>query len=132
MLRNWLMSEVIRGFSMLILSAKRTAALAMIAMIAALYLMACDDSASYSSEEGDRTIESVRGMVLEVEQESLISLEALEIEDGEGKVWRFEGRGKVVAGFTPSHLNEHKLLGQSVEVTFYREDAALVLHDITD
>ena len=71
-------------------------------------------------------------MVVEVEQESLISLEALEIEDSEGKVWRFEGRGKVVAGFTPSHLNEHKLLGQSVEVAFYREEDALVLEGITD
>jgi len=71
-------------------------------------------------------------MVLEVEQESLISLAALEIQDSEGKVWRFEGRGKVVEGFTPSHLNEHKLLGQSVEVAFYREDDALVLEGITD
>ena len=81
-------------------------------------------------------LETVRGMVLEVEAESLISLAALEVEDDAGKVWRFEGRGKVVPGFTPSHLNEHKLLGQSVEVSFYREDGredgALVIHDIID
>ena len=120
------------GFSMFIPTVKRTIALTLIAALAALSFMACDDAASYSSGDGERTIESVRGMVVEVEQESLISLEALEIEDSEGKVWRFEGRGKVVAGFTPSHLNEHKLLGQSVEVAFYREEDALVLEGITD
>ena len=120
------------GFSMFIPTVKRTIALTLIAALAALSFMACDDAASYSSEDGERTIESVRGMVVEVEQESLISLEALEIEDSEGKVWRFEGRGKVVVGFTPSHLNEHKLLGQSVEVAFYREEDALVLEGITD
>ena len=127
------MSEAAPGFfSMFILTAKRTIGFALIAALAALSFVACDDATTRSGEDGERTIESVRGMVLEVEQESLISLESLEIEDSEGKAWRFEGRGKVVPGFTPSHLNEHKLLGQSVEVTFYREGAALVLHDITD
>ena len=71
-------------------------------------------------------------MVLEVEPESLISLAALEVVDTEGKIWRFEGRGKVVPGFTPSHLNEHKLLGQEVRVIYYREREELVIHDITD
>ena len=120
------------GFSMFTLTAKWTAASAMTAVAVALSLLACGDGASHSGEDDGRTIESVRGMVLEVEPESLISLESLEIQDGEGKVWRFEGRGKVVAGFTPSHLNEHKLLGQSVEVAFYREGDALVLESISD
>lgn len=120
------------GFSMLTLAAKRLIASAIVAMAVALSFLACGDSTSNSGEDSGRAIESVRGLVLEVEQESLISLGALEIQDDNGKVWRFEGRGKVVAGFTPSHLNEHKLLGQTVEVTFYREDDALVLEGITD
>ena len=78
------------------------------------------------------SLETVRGLVLQVESESLISLAALEVQDSDGRLWRFEGRGKVVPGFTPSHLNEHKLLGQEVGVTFYREGEALVLHNITD
>ena len=105
---------------------------ALVVALLGLFLIGCGDSVSNSGEDSLRTFESVRGMVLEVEQESLISLAALEIQDSEGKVWRFEGRGKVVEGFTPSHLNEHKLLGQSVEVAFYREDDALVLEGITD
>lgn len=84
-------------------------------------------------EGGDAPpLETIRGMVLQVEPESLISLAALEVQDSAGDIWRFEGRGKVVPGFTPSHLNEHKLLGQEIGVTFYREGQALVLYDITD
>ena len=70
--------------------------------------------------------------MLEVDAESLIALDALELQDEDGVVWRFEGRGKVVPGFTPSHLSEHKLLGLTVEVSFYREGEALVLDDISD
>ena len=119
-------------FPMLVFTGMRLIAPAFVAMVIGLSVAACEDSSSDSAEDNGLVIESVRGMVLQVEQESLISLDALEIQDDEGKVWRFEGRGKVVAGFTPSHLNEHKLLGQSVEVAFYREGGALVLEDITD
>ena len=117
---------------MCVLTGIRLIASVLAAVAIGLSITACEDSTPNPSEDSGRIIESVRGLVLEVEQESLISLKALEIQDGEGKVWRFEGRGKVVAGFTPSHLNEHKLLGQSVEVAFYREDDALVLEGITD
>ena len=110
----------------------RLAAVSALAMLVALSLAACGSEGAEVGESGGATPETVRGMVLEVEAESLISLRALKIQDEDGVVWRFEGRGKVVPGFTPSHLNEHKLLGQSVEVAFYREGDALVLQDITD
>ena len=119
-------------FLMCVLTGMRLIALVLAAMTMGLAVAACGNSASNSGDNSGRIIESVRGLVLEVEQDSLISLEALEIQDSEGKVWRFEGKGKVIAGFTPSHLNEHKLLGQSVEVAFYRENDVLVLEGITD
>ena len=121
-----------RKFPWSVFTGMRLPASALVAALLGLCMTACWDGASNSSEAGGQTIESVRGLVLEVKQESLISLEALEIQDGEGNIWRFEGRGKVVAGFTPSHLNEHKLLGQTVEVAFYRQGDALVLEGITD
>ncbi len=97
-----------------------------------LALSSCGNGGS-GEEVGDAMpLETVRGLVLQVESESLISLAALEVRDSDGRLWRFEGRGKVVPGFTPSHLNEHKLLGQSIEVRFYREGDALVLSGITD
>lgn len=105
----------------------RAAALALLLMSA---LAAC--SADASDAASQPRLQFVRGQVLQVEARSLIELEALEIQDADGAIWRFEGRGKVIPGFAPSHLNEHKLLGLSVEVAFYRDGDALVLYDVTD
>ena len=107
-------------------------ALAAVVLAASFALVSCESSSDEATAENGLQFEKIRGMVLEVEPESLISLAALEVVDSESKVWRFEGRGKVVPGFTPSHLNEHKLLGQEVLVIYYREGEELVLHDITD
>lgn len=93
-------------------------------------LAAC--SADASDATSRPRLQAVRGQVLHVEARTLIELEALEIQDADGAIWRFEGRGKVIAGFAPSHLNEHKILGLSVEVAFYRDGDALVLYDVTD
>ena len=101
-------------------------------LAAVLALSSCGIGGDGTSVGDAMPLETVRGLVLHVESESLISLAALEVKDSGGRLWRFEGRGKVVPGFTPSHLNEHKLLGQEVGVTFYREGEALVLHEITD
>ena len=107
-------------------------ALAAVVLTASIALLSCENGNNEATADKGLQFEEVRGMVLEVEPESLISLVALEVVDTEGKVWRFEGRGKVVPGFTPSHLNEHKLLGQEVLVTYYRDGEVLVIHDITD
>ena len=102
---------------------------------AALSLMSCAGNGSVNTatdNDAGLSLEVMRGMVLRVEAESLISLAALEVQDDSGKAWRFEGKGKVVPGFTPSHLNEHKLFGDPIEVTYYREGDALVIYDIRD
>lgn len=104
--------------------------LIVLALLLICALAAC--SADASDAPTQPSLQSVRGQVLHVEARSLIELEALEIQDESGAIWRFEGRGKVIPGFAPSHLNEHKILGLSVEVAFYRDGDALVLHDVTD
>lgn len=104
--------------------------------VIALALLLLGALAACSADASDATalpsLQAVRGQVLQVEARSLIELEALEIQDAHGAIWRFEGRGKVIPGFAPSHLNEHRILGLSVEVAFYREGDALVLYDVTD
>lgn len=122
---------------MLAIALRLFALFKMIALVVliSLALMACAGNGSVSTatdNDADLTLEVMRGMVLQVEAESLISLATLEVQDEDGKVWSFEGRGKVVPGFTPSHLNEHKLFGESVSITFYREGDALVIHEIKD
>ena len=74
--------------------------------------------------------ETVRGVVVEVEAASLLELESLIVLDDAGKEWTFVARG--YRGFTPSHLNEHRVLGDSIAVNFHRENATLVIDDITD
>lgn len=102
---------------------------ALCALLAAAAALACD---ARGDADAAQTTQSIRGQVLQVDARSLIELEALELLDERGEIWRFEGRGIAIPGFTPSHLNEHKLLGQPVEVFYHREGDALVLRNITD
>lgn len=107
--------------------------LILLAVLCALIATAAAALGCEESGEADaRETQSARGQVLQVEARSLIELEALELLDDAGEVWRFEGRGIAVPGFAPSHLNEHKLLGQPIEVFYQREGDALVLRNITD
>ena len=102
---------------------------ALCALLLAAAALACDARGDANDAP---TTQSIRGQVLQVDARSLIELEALELLDERGETWRFEGRGIAIPGFTPSHLNEHKLLGQPVEVFYHREGDALVLRNITD
>ena len=59
----------------------------------------------------------VTGQVLKVEQSSVTIISSLTLEDDSGKQWTFEGGG-VFSGFTPSHLLEHRALGEPVTVEY--------------
>ena len=74
----------------------------------------------------------VRGMVQAVEPRSLLDIESLTVVDEQGVVWTFQGGPLTPAGFTPSHLREHMLLGEPVSVFYHAEGDALVIDDITD
>lgn len=74
----------------------------------------------------------IRGMVQAVEPRSPLDIESLTVVDSEGVVWVFQGGPRTPAGFTPSHLREHMLLGEPVSVFYHAEGEALVIDDITD
>ena len=92
------------------------------AMLVALFLAAagCGDS----SEESDSGLRQVRGQVVEVVPRSITEVETLRVRDEEGREYFFVTEGFV--GFTPSHLREHSLFGQTVLVTYREEDGRLV------
>ena len=72
----------------------------------------------------------VRGLVMEVQGESVTSLVSLTIRDEAGRLWTFDAEGFV--GFTPSHLREHQALALPVTVQ-YRETAdGLLALSVTD
>ena len=61
--------------------------------------------------------EVVTGQVVSVEQGSVTTILRMTLEDESGKQWTFEGGGNF-AGFTPSHLEEHRALGEQVTVEY--------------
>ncbi len=73
----------------------------------------------------------VRGMVVEVVNRSIIELETLRIRDEADVIWTFRAAEGFI-GFTPSHLKEHQLLGQSVLVTYVSQGAELVAVGLDD
>jgi hypothetical protein len=96
----------------------------MLPLIAALSIslvVAC------GSGDGDR---SVVGQVTNVVSSSVTALAELELVDADGVVWQFEARGFV--GQTPSHLEEHAAMGQSIRVEYFEEDGQLIISAITD
>ncbi len=94
--------------------------LALLLAFLALLLIACD------SGEGL----TVRGQVVEFTPRSFSELEHLKIRDDEGREFVFETDGFV--GFTPSHVGEHQLLGQSLLVTYEKRGGRLVATMLED
>lgn len=87
-----------------------------------LFLVAasCDEA----SEGSDSGLRQVRGQVVEVVARSITEVETLRVRDEGGREYVFATEGFV--GFTPSHLREHALFGQTVLVTYREEDGRLV------
>lgn len=72
----------------------------------------------------------VRGQVIEVSARDFAELETLGIRDDAGREYRFATEGFV--GFTPSHVREHQLLGQSLLVTYEKRGEELVAVALAD
>ena len=98
-----------------------------VALILALFIACGGNSPDTSEQEGAQ----VRGMVLEVVGRNIVELETLRIRDESGKEWTF-GADQGFIGFSPSHLREHQLAGESVLVTYVTRDSGLIAVDITD
>ncbi len=72
----------------------------------------------------DGGLKQVRGHVVEVTARNIAEFETLTIRDDEGREYTFTSEG--FTGFTPSHLREHRLFGQSLLVTYREDDGRLV------
>ncbi len=74
---------------------------------------------------------TLTGVVVTVEQRSLLEIEWVEIQDTQGQLWRFQASG-TLSHFTPSHLREHSLSAERVIVTYHEEDGLLLIDDMVD
>ena len=96
------------------------AGLLLLLLAALLSLAAC----------GGGETRQVRGQVIEVSARDFAELETLGIRDDAGREYRFTTEGFV--GFTPSHVREHQLLGQSLLVTYEKRGDELVAVALAD
>ena len=65
---------------------------------------------------------TVNGRVVSVESASVTTISSLTIEDDDGKQWTFKG-AETFSGFTPSHLEEHRALQETVTVEYEELDS---------
>ena len=75
--------------------------------------------------------ERVLGRLIDVQSSGLLALDSIEIVDEEGRHWVLEGPGDF-EHLTPSHLRQHMVLGEQVEVTFHRAGGRLVIDRLRD
>ena len=101
-------------------SRAEAAARLLLLLAALLSLAACGDGETWQ----------VRGQVIEVSARNFAELETLRIRDDAGREYRFTTEGFV--GFTPSHVREHQLLGQSLLVTYEKRGDELVAVALAD
>lgn len=75
---------------------------------------------------------NVKGQVVSVEPASVTTISSLTIEDDSGTQWTFSGAG-TFSGFTPSHLEEHRALRESVTVEYEElDDGSLRIIGLSD
>ena len=106
-------------------------ALRLVFLTAALILALIISCGGKTPDTGEQEGAQVRGMVLEVVGRNIVELETLRIRDESGKEWTF-GADQGFIGFSPSHLREHQLAGESVLVTYVTQGSGLIAVDITD
>ena len=81
-----------------------------------------------SGDEADR--ETVHGRVVDVQARSLTEVDTFSLVDGAGETWSFAVEGPLE--FTPSHLREHMLTGDEVQVSFRRVGGVLIAVAVAD
>ena len=106
--------------------ASRLAFLALALFLA--LILACGGG---SPDSGEQQEGLVRGKVLEAVGRNLAEVETLRVRDESGKEWTFSAAPGFI-GFSPSHIREHQIAGESLLVTYVVQGGQLIALDITD
>ena len=99
----------------------------------ALFLAMVTGCGIRQPENGGAPTLEVRGQIIEVVARNIAEVESLRSRDASGREFTFttDQTGGFV-GFTPSHLKDHQLLGQTVLVSYMERDGRLVAMKISD
>ena len=72
------------------------------------------------------------GLVTDVAARTLLEFETIEVTDANGRAMVFHANGGAFDEFTPSHIREHMLLGEPVEVGYRAEGGRLIIVSLRD
>jgi predicted small lipoprotein YifL len=100
-------------------------------LLAAALLLAITLSGCGNDTAGPEAAEqTLRAEIMDVRARDLQRIESLTVRDANGQTWVFESRGPLE--FTPSHVREHMVLGEPIEVTFHEDGDILVVDGLAD
>ncbi|MFQ6027330.1 MAG: hypothetical protein ACE5Q6_07545 [Dehalococcoidia bacterium] len=99
-------------------------------MAVALLLLALAGCGSGDAAAGQEGRLQVRGHILEAVPKNVTELELLRVRDDTGREYSFIAEGFI--GFTPSHLKQHQLFGQTVLVTYLERGDELLAVAVAD
>ena len=99
-------------------------------MIAILMLMMTASCNPNKLDNHDHTIMQIRGHVLEIIPKNVSEFETLKVQTEDGQLYQFTS--DTFTGFTPGHIKEHQLFGQTLLVRFISRDGILVAITLED
>ena len=79
----------------------------------------------------DASLVEVSGLVIEFKARSLTEIDYLTLETSEGQIYNLNV-GKNLGKFTPSHIRQHMVHGELVEISYFRRDGENWLRSIQD
>ena len=79
----------------------------------------------------DVSIVEVSGLIIDFEARSLTDIDHLTIETAVGQIYELNV-GRNLGEFTPSHIRQHMVHGELVEISYFRRDGEYWLRNIQD
>ena len=114
------------------MSQRTLARTVLVAAVALLIFSGAACGGTQADDTSDVQTEVVSGLIVDLKARSLSEIESMTVAGEDGETWGFGAQDTMSAGFTPSHLKEHMVLGIPVKVWFHRQNGALQIDRIGD
>jgi hypothetical protein len=100
-----------------------------IPLILFIFIIALSSGCAISKSQNNQQ-SFLEGRVTNIIPRNISEIEILEIQTDDNQIYKFGTTG--FTGFTPSHIKEHQVTGQSIKVYYERSGNALIALEITD
>ena len=100
-----------------------------ISLILLIFIIALSSGCAIGKSQNDQR-KFLEGRVTNIIPRNISEIQTLEIQTDDQQIYKFETTG--FTGFTPSHIKEHQVTGQSIKVYYERSGNDLIALEITD